>query len=282
MKPKSFKDIASLTTDNRKPLVLFSGGIDSSYTVLCLATEGTDIDVLSIDKMCHRLKEKMEEKARDSVYKHLESIPSIGQVRNKYTHSAHYNNMFNSKASFTQIMPWLHAASVHLDPSIHSCVVLSYLADDDAAMVFKEIQKIWKNMMKAMFFRQSQVPVVMPLSTFTKQRVVSDLRRDVGDFEKNLWFCQLPETVPQESGAIMKVQACGRCTSCLKMRQTELLLDPPVELRFKEIPEQEPEPEIQSVPIQVTVPAPNLAPVPEERKELLEEVVELAQAAVPN
>ncbi len=282
MKPKSFKDIASLSTDHRKPLVLFSGGIDSSYTVLCLTCEGTDIDVLSIDKMCHRLKEKMEENARDSVYKHLESFPRSGQVRNKYTHSAHYNNMFNSKASFTQIMPWLHAASVHLDPSIHSCVVLSYLADDDAALVFKEIQKIWKNMMKAMFFNQRQVPLVMPLATHTKQRVLSNLRSDTGNFEKNLWFCQLPETIPQESDAIMKVQACGRCTSCLKMRQTELLLDPPVELRFKEIPEQEPKPEVQSGPIQVTVPAPNLEPVPEERGELLEEVVELAQSATSN
>lgn len=225
----SIERIVSLSDSKRKPLVLFSGGYDSTMCLLYLLPY-TDVDTISVSGLCSYGKEQREREAREYVFNQIKNQPNI--VRNVFHQTIDPLSGWNTNAKLSQVLPWLYAAARAISPAKHSCLVVGYLGDDDSVPVHNSIKKAWKHLIRAMFPGVMPIPLIMPIAHLSKLDIVKNTRQVAPRFEEHLWFCQTPDHVVRGGRKEKDYYACGKCSSCLKMRQAEMMINPPVELNY--------------------------------------------------
>jgi 7-cyano-7-deazaguanine synthase in queuosine biosynthesis len=200
-------DQGGFTVTNKRPLLLFSGGLDST-TMLYAALQESDVDVLFCDCGQHAQKIQAERLARRNIIRWMneERVVESGKERFHVVHEFNYSGVnFASAPSMrsTQSVPWLVAALYHCDPCCHSEVRIGYVMGDDALIYRHEIQEAWRNL--CLFSKTDAVPLEFPLLHYRKEQLLKWLPADLLDL---IWVCETPKWRG------MEIVACGHCKPC--------------------------------------------------------------------
>ncbi len=195
---------AKLSTDGPVPLVLFSGGLDSTY-LLSVLLKTTDVDVLYVSGPQGKLKETHEIRARKKIVAWLNKNKPYS-VRTQH-HWELPNGVPGYAYRFGQVLPWFYSAMTVADGLKHTVVNIAYVMGDQVCQHFAEMTWAWDYMKEVCMSKP--VPLRFPLKDTTKVQILNQLEPEL---LKLVWFCETPK----------KNKPCGECAACIN-HQVELM-----------------------------------------------------------
>jgi 7-cyano-7-deazaguanine synthase in queuosine biosynthesis len=190
----------------KRALVLFSGGMDSTYLMWQMAEQGLQVDYIYADGAQGSAKSSVEEDSRGDIIDRIKEYwpgwypHGGGRVLSKVNLSQ------TPKAKWRQALPWMVAAMEIVDPDVHSSVNIGYCADDDTLQEKYSMIEAWNAMWK--FTKKGDVvPLEFPLQLTHKFNMMRDLPPEI---YAATWICELPITNARKGAT-----ACGRCEPCM-------------------------------------------------------------------
>lgn len=186
------------------PLVLFSGGLDSTYLVSHLLQYGP-VDILYVNGGQCKNKIAAEIKARDKLIAKLNQFyPHKIQAEYEILEPL-YRHSPQSKA-YTQPNAWIQGAYRILDKNRHSSLQIAYVSDDGAGFgaVTNDIKDLWAATLKVGYSGE-HVPLEFPLLHTSKLEILEKLDKRL---LQDIWVCELP----------INEKHCGDCKPCTLMR----------------------------------------------------------------
>lgn len=186
------------------PLVLFSGGLDSTYLVqTCLGS--SNIDTLYANGGQHIGKIELELEKRKELIEHFNTW---------YPHkiSAQYECLIstgNNRLGYSQRISWLQAALKVINPARHSKLLVGYVHDDGAGIgaAMDDIKETWRLMQKISDRDVEPIPLEFPLIYTKKVDILREIDKRI---LTKVWVCELP---------VVDKKPCGKCNPCKLMRK---------------------------------------------------------------
>lgn len=189
----------------KRPLILFSGGLDSTYTLTEHLSQGRDVDVLYIKGVAHPDKIEKELEVRKKIIKKANSM-FPGKVLAEFERSA--MDFAANQTKFKQNAPWLFGALQAVDSNIHSEVLISYISGDGICSEIPHIEDSWKSLNAVS--NTEFVPLRFPLKFMAKHLIMHWWRRHNSPFLKMVWTCEVPKR-----DSLNRIIKCNRCDPCL-------------------------------------------------------------------
>jgi 7-cyano-7-deazaguanine synthase in queuosine biosynthesis len=192
---------------NRVPLILFSGGLDSSFALQEKLKEG-DVETLYVSGAQHPWKIKKERETRERIVRRLQH-----RTGNKVRQDHHIqldNTLFGGMAdhAFCQPAMWIMGALQVSDIRVHSELIIAYVSGDQISSKIQAVAQAWHSMQE---FSKNHgiVPVNFPLSVWTKQQIMRDIFPDIA---QHVWVCELP--IQKDDGRIVACNGGYQCAAC--------------------------------------------------------------------
>lgn len=224
-----------MTESKKVPLILFSGGLDSTY-LLQEQLEKGDVEVLYVEGRQSPAKVKAELRARENIIRVLEDITGnkvIAQHEIKsipeYTVQGYGRRDPNDMDwKFQQPYQWLLGALHAADGRRHSALMIAYVTGDQISPDLTKIQEAWNVMMS--FTKQTPVPLEYPVVYHRKYQIVQRMYAKV---YRHHWVCELPVViyVDEEKSKsrhlrdLTQYKACGKCEACLTHLATNFIFE---------------------------------------------------------
>lgn len=182
------------------PLVLFSGGLDSTYLVSCLLQNGP-VDVLYVNGGQCPEKIKKELEARDKLIKLMNEIYPH-KIQGQYEVLEPIYRHTGEDKKWTQPNTWMQGAYRVLKPDRHSCVKLAYVRDDGAFFGYHlpKMEQQWKAMLELGYIGK-HVPLEFPMLNNSKLEVLEWIDKRLLE---HIWVCEMP----------VDGKACNKCCPC--------------------------------------------------------------------
>jgi hypothetical protein len=193
---------------NKRVLISWSGGLDSTYLIQHYLDLGYHVDVVNCDfKNAYASQMKREQAAMKKMMK--------GYFRNKNvtlvgTSHIHCEGHCFATLNLTQPPVWLFNLVNYLRAE-HTEVAIGYVMNDDAVSFLDVITNIWNSY--AGLLGIPLPPLVFPLIKRKKTSLYYELNDEL---KKHITWCENPE----------KEDRCGKCPSCKKMLDLGLPLIP--------------------------------------------------------
>ncbi|BEG72489.1 7-cyano-7-deazaguanine synthase [Pseudomonas phage PA1C] len=197
------------------PLILFSGGLDSTYMLQQYLQKGS-VDVMYINAGQDEEKMKLELRQRQVILeKFSEFYPYKVQAQYERLKST---QLQGDNTKWSQVAPWLFGALAIADSARHSKLMIGYVSDDGAyfGSHLRYIEDAWYNLQKVSCVNDP-IPIEFPLLGMTKVDILRDLDKRVLN---DIWICETPTNEKH----------CGKCKPCVTM--TRVLSD--YKIRHKE------------------------------------------------
>jgi len=210
-----------MTTDKR-PLLLFSGGLDSTYHLWWFIASGTDVDVVYIGGDQHPSKVDKEKEAVKNILIWLADLrvknPGFGRVVEVHEVNMQITSIgSNGNPGFSQVPLWIFGLSRVVKPWEHSEIILSYVQGDQYCAMVPHLQEAWKHYFKCTINSLDQhefVPIKAPLAVdHTKSSILSVLPEEL---LKLVWWCEIPITKGKKT---TKIFPCKKCVACERMQK---------------------------------------------------------------
>ncbi len=185
------------------PLILFSGGLDSTLMLQQLLELG-DVETLYVRGAQGENKIKKELAARQKIIHKLERITG-NRVRNDHVVTIS-NELFHGgmpDVAWTQPTAWIMAALQVSDGQRHSHLCIGYVSGDCILSRMENITQAWYHIQ--MFTKQNVIPVYFPLHLKEKWQVLNMIDARVWD---DTWVCEMPIKDGRQ------LVACNKCTPC--------------------------------------------------------------------
>lgn len=214
---------------NKVPLILFSGGMDSTYLVQRYLDE-TDVDTLYVECDPHPLKLKRERWARARLFTLFRKYYQYKVIKD-HEHRLVGTYTTHQRLSGVQQISWLTAALAVFDERRHHALAIGYVLGDQAPAFRTQYEAFWRAGWTMTRGVLSPVPpLVFPILDYneTKYDVIDRIDKRL---VTSTWVCETPEQV--RTGAIMrisawqagddadtKIKACGRCRPCRLLKHT--------------------------------------------------------------
>ena len=183
------------------PLVLFSGGLDSTYLVsYMLATDGP-VDILYVYGGQSEEKMRLELQARDRLIEFMNrEYPNKIQRQYEILQPVYLHDGQSKK--WTQPNAWMQGAFRVLDAGRHNCVRIAYVGSDSAyfGKYLPDVEAQWASMLKVGFYGE-HIPLEFPLLHMSKLDILEQIDKRLLPMA---WVCELPT----------KGKACQRCAPC--------------------------------------------------------------------
>lgn len=185
---------------NKVPLVLWSGGLDSTYLVWSNISNQNVIDTLYVEITNNEEMTDYEHTAIKNLKKSFKKEQYLGFIRNELTY------VIPSKPDCKLILPqaaiWTDAILWMFDPEKHSHVEIGYIKDDDFWHYKEAIQELQKNLFST--FREQEIEVQFPLEWMSKSEIIDIYKsREIGpELLKKIHYCETSK------------KPCGKCPSC--------------------------------------------------------------------
>lgn len=196
------------------PLILFSGGLDSTYLLKEELDKGP-VDILYIEGSQGDNKIKAELLARERIIKYLNKIAKY-QIRNSYIYKINSNYLVPTNYKFGQAIFWILGAIVTYNENIHSSVKICYILGDDINIAINDIIISWNALCS--FTKHTTIPLLFPLITTKKVDIVKNIDKKL----YNLTFtCENPVKKPRSK----YFKECGKCTTCINKKVTEYRIE---------------------------------------------------------
>jgi hypothetical protein len=177
-------------TDEKRPLILWSGGLDSTFLMYQQLLNGP-VDYIVMDGGQSRSKIRMEEEART---KALNWFAAQGLPYPHQLNTADPMTLAKMPGiSWSQTIPWLIGALYAADHRKHHSVMIAYVIGDEPvhlkdvfSQTFEGLQRISKH--------GDPVPLCFPfLDGFVnKRRILHEIPRGLLEC---VWYCELPEKI---------------------------------------------------------------------------------------
>lgn len=204
---------------NKIPLVLYSGGLDSTNLVYALLQEG-DVDVFYVSGQQSPTKIAAEKAARQRAKRWFYEEHVNGQLKGRIISdfSAEIGRTFVDApdAALVQPITWLTAAFHVCDPKRHSALHVGYIAGDAALAEREHMVGFWQHGWRLLHWRRQKAP---PLETMFSDRgwdKLEMLRILPEGLIPHIWVCEKPHVKMRRGEEHPK--ACMRCKPCRTMR----------------------------------------------------------------
>lgn len=198
---------------SKRPLVLFSSGLDSTFLLYLKAKSGQPVDHFYIDGGQGERKIKVEEEARYRVIDALKKLFPDVPFRSVSTPVSKVKFADAVSAGWRQPLAWLVGALEVVDPSRHSCVEIGYVIGDEMTQQIHNLQTAWAALWPIVKIGE-MVPLTFPLTLTSKFQIIEALPAEV---YAATWSCELPI-----HDVFKGVTECGRCRAC-ETRKLEVL-----------------------------------------------------------
>lgn len=215
---------------DKKPLLVFSGGLDSSY-MLWRALQQGDVYTCYIKAMQCQDKIPMELAARKKIIAFFEkntgnrvlsdTIVDLGNfinVMEKDPLDGHTRRSWNNLIpdhTFAQAPLWQFGMQFAADGTKHSKVCMGIVMGDQISMHLGDLALAWQH--TSAFARYEQVPLEFPLMHHTKDRILKEMPLEI---IRDLWICELPVAAGDDQPDDVKFVPCERCAACETMAKT--------------------------------------------------------------
>lgn len=193
--------------DQKVPLILFSGGLDSTYLLELKLREG-DVETMYVSGAQSPDKIQKELAARKAIIAVLEKETGH-QVRKDYSISlpdVMGGRNYVPDHTFLQPMMWLTGALHVTNADRHSELLIAYVTGDGILSHLHQITQAWESIQG--FTKTTSIPIGFPTMHFSKQNILDNISRRA---VQHVWVCELPETKRHT------VKSCGNCVPCLTM-----------------------------------------------------------------
>lgn len=189
-----------------RPLVLYSGGLDSTYLITLKINAKTPFDVLYVKGGQHYLKTAEELQMREKLLGWLNQQPDNPRVR-EYEVDLDWNNCLKvggpAHVPLTQPQTWLFAAFRAFDPERHSSLQAGYVDGEGDGQ--EHMLSIWNGLCQLVYGKT--FPLEFPLLRFPKTVVLDRISTNAFDY---VWVCENPR---RASGVTYR---CGHCYICVR------------------------------------------------------------------
>lgn len=202
--------------DSRVPLVLFSGGMDSTYLVQWLL-EYSDVETLYVEADPHPYKKIKEQEARRKLFALFEKYYKHKVVQD-HRHSLSGTYSTHQRLYGIQQISWLTAALAVYDADRHSVLNIGYVLGDQAPAFRQYYEAFWAAGWTMTRGVLSPVPpLVFPILNhqLTKYDVVDRIDKRL---VTSTWVCETPHQVGE--GAHKRIKACKTCRPCRLLKHT--------------------------------------------------------------
>lgn len=191
----------SKMSDKKRPLVLWSGGLDSTALVIDLLHKG-DIDVMYVDLWNNYYLQKHEKKAVTKLKAIIADSGVKGRIVEEHTFG--YHSFYPTKNVYAQPALWLSAAVYLADPKHHSGVYIAYVSHDDAWHFKREITDAY-DALNNLVCDGVKVPLEFPYEWMSKKQLLDNMKDFVYYTEVTnlIRYCESEQKEP-----------CGECNSC--------------------------------------------------------------------
>lgn len=202
--------------EQKVPLVLFSGGMDSTY-LLQFYLDWTNVETMYVQANTHPDKVTKELEARQKLMKLFEKYYKYRVLDD---HQVNLTDVWHScvEDHNTQPISWLTAALLKYNSKRHSAVAIGYLLGDQAPAYREQLEGFWRNGWMLLRGRMSPPPpLLFPLldQHVSKASVVRDIDKCL---IMSTWVCEIPNTVGEF--ALKRIVPCKRCQPCRLLRNT--------------------------------------------------------------
>lgn len=195
---------------NKLPLLLLSGGLDSTFLLWRTLQEGP-CDVLYSDGGQSGVKLEAELKAREKIIAYCNQY-APHKVQQDLTTGYSYSFAGTPDLRYCQPMSWINAALAVVDASRHSELLIGYVYDDGGfCRWLPEIEKIWESAQKITKW-SDPIPVKWPLIDVPKVKILEHIDPELATM---IWVCEM--ATREDDG---KIKACGKCRPCKTLRAT--------------------------------------------------------------
>lgn len=211
--------------NNKKPLVLFSGGLDSTFLLYNYLLKG-DVHVCYVINAQHWDKPQVELEARRKLIPILEfetgnkvlsdTVIGIGTgVEIDRKHVSNQSTFVRNgdevpDVAFGQAFRWLYALNMVTDGNIHSEVAIGYIMGDQIMGQIHNVRLAWDS--TQCFTKMNPIRLVTPLQNFSKDAIYREIPKHL---MKYIWVCDTP--IDGNDGIV----ACGSCVSCATEMKTK-------------------------------------------------------------
>ncbi len=236
-----------------RPLILFSGGLDSTTLLYDRLVRGDNVDVLYIDCGQGPNKIAAEKAAAINILDLFQDFKSRGLLEAE-VETRHMDATFAwsrghapSTFSFAQVLPWLVTAMQYVDSYKHSKVEIAYCMGDQISSELYKLQAVWAQLWSCISDRPL-VPLEFPFLRQSKQYFLERLPSYLRDLT---WVCEIPvdrhEEGDDEALAGPRWGQCWKCMACKrsKMEQELYAMSRPEGLRQDKLPAPKPPAEDQ-------------------------------------
>lgn len=195
----------------KRPLVLYSGGLDSTYLIYRLVEANMPFDVLYVEGGQCQNKVREEDKVREAfLYTYLrDTFPDYRHHINKFQVKLDWFNSLRGyqtdKPSLSQPQTWIFAAHRAFDPGRHSEVQVGYLLGETEHN--PHLKKVWDGLCQLLHCQT--YPLTFPLQRHYKSMVLDDIPKELFNY---VWVCELP--MVDVTGVPSSTYRCGRCRPC--------------------------------------------------------------------
>lgn len=212
----------------KAPLLLFSGGVDSTARLLALVRDNQHTDVVAIDAQVAERKCDLETKARANILSFLRSrylnckVMSYGRYGwGVASPPIELRGMIGQNFQFRQVLPWITGALMAVtDNTAH--VEVAYVRGDDVSAYLPAVAEAFR--LLSMVIVGREVRLYFPLALNSKGSLYTYLHGEPlyapikGRRQQTLldltWVCELPT---QDNAP------CGTCVPCVRERDVRRL-----------------------------------------------------------
>lgn len=199
--------------DDKLPLILFSGGLESSYLLqLQLIIKKQSCDVLTIEHSFNCPSQHAEMMARYKILAEIATLKTTGDLEASVRYHLQDKEAYNSGdypgyITYSQLYPIVQIAMKKVDLRAHSEVQIGLCMTDDSAVAMPYLKQYWSNFWEGFCSRMpgEYPPLVFPLERTPKLEIFE--RIDPG-LRNNTWYCSSPNVVKR------KFVPCRICVSC--------------------------------------------------------------------
>lgn len=205
---------------NRYPLVLFSGGLDSTYLLYyTLLHKRQSANVIYLDGGQGGTKSSIEKQQRQKILTLLEGLlaeQDLGVTvqdvthRNPFTSGSNFaqSDRCKGKGGLPQAAAWIAETLKLVGKETH--VLIGYVPGDDAAFFWRDIKAAW-DAMAVLLFRHDPIPLEAPLlDSWVRKRQMFDALPEA--ILREIWICELPIDLNWDGETAL--HHCGKCSAC--------------------------------------------------------------------
>lgn len=214
------------------PLLLFSGGLDSSYMLQTYLEQG-NVETVYVKGLIGEEKIAKELAARRKIIKVLQEKTGHYVLRD---HVVDIGNIFNGSMpdqGFAQPPMWIVGALQVSDHTKHSHLAIGYVSGDQVACMIPYIVATWDNLQY--FAKGGRIPVEFPLQLKRKTDILCQIWPQV---VQHVWVCELPvwwrngKRLYYYDGAGGQIKACGKCAACVTSAGTMAMFEKLYDVKY--------------------------------------------------